>query len=117
MTLELILPILYLFITTSFVLLMIFGQLIVGDVILNVKFRAYYSLIMTIVLFCYVLLSLILAIVSFFNADYISFCLFFSFFLSPFIIGFFCSYKKIALFSLAQIGVLIINITYLFWRY
>lgn len=112
-----VLPLLYLMSALFFVVLMIVGQFIIFDVIKNVKFKAILGTLMAVSIFLYLLFSFLLSVYSLFENDYFSFILYFSFFISPFAIGVFCSYKKITFFSLAQICILIFNIAFLVWKF
>ena len=112
-----ILPFLYLISALFFVVLMILGQLIIFNIIKSTKFKATLGTTMAICVFAYLMFSFLLSVYSLFQNDYFSFILYFAFFVSPFAIGVFCSYKKIAFFSLAQICILFFNIAFLIWKF
>ena len=112
-----LLPMLYLISALFFVVLMFLGQLVIFEVIKNTKFKAALGTTMAVSIFLYLVFSFLLSVYSLFKNDYLSFILYFAFFISPFAIGVFCSYKKIAFFSLAQICILIFNIAFLVWKF
>ena len=81
------------------------------------KTRAYYSIYLSVLLFLYLALIIVAALYYFFLAQYSASPFLFMFFIFPFAIGNFASYKSLKLFTTLQIGVFILSLIYIIYLY
>ncbi len=81
------------------------------------KKRAFYSIFLSVLIFCYLWLILITGLQYLLNASYSRLPFMFMFFVFPFAVGNFVSYKKLGLFSAIQIIIFILSLIYFTYLY
>lgn len=81
------------------------------------KTRAYYSIYLSVLLFLYLAMIIIVALHYFIHAHYAASPVLFMFFIFPFAIGNFASYKTLKLFTFLQIGVFVLSLIYILYLY
>ncbi|MCX4274453.1 MAG: hypothetical protein OSJ27_01570 [Candidatus Gastranaerophilales bacterium] len=83
----------------------------------NPKLRAYYSIYLSVLLFLYLAMIIVVALHYFILAHYGTSPFLFMFFIFPFAIGNFASYKRLRFFTFLQIIVFILSLIYIVYLY
>ncbi len=84
---------------------------------INPKTRAYYSIYISVLLFLYLALIIVAALHYFILAHYAASPVLFMFFIFPFAIGNFASYKTLKLFTFLQIFAFILSLIFIVYLY
>lgn len=81
------------------------------------KTRAFYSIFLSVLLFLYLGLIVTTGLKYLLRANYSAAPFMFMFFIFPFAIGNFASYKKLSIFSAIQIGIFVLSLIYFTYLY
>ncbi len=99
------------------ILSLIFGMVYVFKEATEPKLRAYYSVYLSVLLFLYLAGLIAAAIRYIFVAQYMQSPFLIMFFVFPFAIGNFASYRNLRLFTILQIAVFLISLFYIIYLY